>query len=241
VSSSRGVLAVLMIGLLSSACSLQWPRLETIQGSGNVTSESRNVSDFNEVELQGIGNLTIQQTDSESLTIEAEDNIIPYLTTEVQNNRLTLSVENGVNLRTTKPINYKLTVKDLSDLKLSGSGTIDVENIKTNNLKIDTSGSGDVSANIDTNNLEVVLSGSGDAKMEGKTDSQAVNISGSGSYQAEKLQSKEAKVDINGSGSATLDVSDALDARISGSGSVEYTGDPTVSKQISGSGELRKR
>jgi hypothetical protein len=178
---------------------------------------------------------------SESLTIEAEDNIIPYLKTEVQNNRLTLYVENGVSLRTTKPINYKLTVKDLSDLKLTGSGRINIENINTNDLKITTTGSGSVSANTDTNNLEVALSGSGDAKMVGKTESQDVNMAGSSSYQAEHLQSKEAKVAISGSGSATLDVSDALDARIAGSGSVEYTGDPTVSKQISGSGELRKR
>ena len=235
--SSRVVLVVLMIGLFSSACS----GAETIQGSGNVTSESRNVSDFNEVELQGIGNLTVQQTASESLTIEAEDNIIPHLKTEVQNNRLTLYIENGVNLRTTEPINYKLTVNDLSDLKLSGSGTINVENINTTNLEIATSGSGNVSANTDTNNLAVALSGSGDAKMAGKTDSQGVNMSGSSRYRAENLQSNEAKVSNSGSGSATLNVSDALDARISGSGSVEYTGDPTVSKQISGSGELRKR
>jgi hypothetical protein len=199
------------------------------------------VSDFNAVELQGIGNLTIQQTGSESLTIEAEDNIIPYLKSEVENNRLTLYTENGVNIRTTKPINYKVTVKDLSDLKLTGSGTINVENINTNDLKITTSGSGNVSASTDTNSLEVVLSGSGDANMNGKTDSQNATISGSSRYQAENLQSKEAKIDISESGSATLKVSDALDVRIAGSGSVEYAGNPTVSKQISGSGVLRKR
>jgi carbon monoxide dehydrogenase subunit G len=199
------------------------------------------VSDFNEVELHGIGNLTIQQTDSESLTIKAEDNIIPYLKSEAANNRLTLYIENGVSIRATKPINYRLTVKDLRDLKLRGSGTINVENINTNDLKITTTGSGNVSASIDTNTLEVILSGAGDAKMDGKTDSQDVNVSGSGRYQAENLQSKEAKIDISGSGSATLNVSDALDARIAGIGSVEYTGDPTVSKQISGIGELRKR
>ena len=214
---------------------------KTIQGSGNVTRESRNVSNFNQVELQGIGNLTIQQTGSESLTIEAEDNIIPYLKTEVKNNRLTLSIEPGVGISTTKPINYELTVKDLSDLKLTGSGMINVESINTNNLKITTTGSGNVSANTDTNTLEVVLGGSGDAKMDGKADSQDVNITGSSRYQAENLQSRETKVDISGSGSATLNVSDTLDARIAGSGSVEYAGNPTVSKQISGSGELRKR
>lgn len=216
--SSRFVLAVLMIGLFSSACG----GAETIQGSGNVTSESRNVSGFNEVELQGIGNLTVQQTGSESLTIEAEDNIIPYLKTEVENNRLTLYAENGVSLRTTAPISYTLAVKDLNALKVSGSGDVEAEDISTKELAI-------------------TISGSGNVKMSGKADSQDVDISGSGEYQGGDLQSKEVRIDLSGSGEALVNVSDELDAEVSGSGSVEYTGDPTVTSQISGSGELRKR
>src|SRR5919199_763917 len=164
--------------------------LTAILGSGNVVSESRNVSGFTEVALQSIGNLSIQQTGSESLTIEAEDNIIPKLRTEVNNGRLTIGVEPNTSIQTTKPINYKLTVKDLNALELSGAGRVDAENINTNNLKITNAGSGDVAASISANNLNVTQRGSGDVKMSGKADSQDVNISGSGSYQAENLESK---------------------------------------------------
>jgi hypothetical protein len=63
----------------------------TIEGSGNVESESRDVSGFDEVDLRGVGNLSIRQTGSESLSVEAEDNVLPKITTEVVNGRLILS------------------------------------------------------------------------------------------------------------------------------------------------------
>lgn len=211
------ILVVLMAGLSLSACGTG-----TVQGSGNVTSERRDVGGFDEVELQGIGDLTVRQTGSESLTIEAEDNIIPSLKTEVQNNRLTIGVEDNTAVRTTKPINYELTVKDLNALILSGSGNIDAADIRTDELK-------------------VTLSGSGRVKASGKADTQVIDISGSGNYQAENLESEDVRVEVDGSGAATVNASDKLNVRIRGSGSVEYEGDPSVSQDISGSGRVRKR
>ncbi len=216
--------------------------MNTVEGSGNVIRESREVSGFTEVALTGIGNLTIRQTGSESLTIEAEDNIIPELTTEVENGRLTLGVEPDTDLRPTEPINYELTVKDLNALQTLGAGEISAANVEAANLEIASSGSGETSvANVEANNLKVTSSGSGEVETAGRVDSQAVDISGSGRYQAEDLESQEAKVDVNGAGEATVNVTDKLNVRITGSGSVEYVGDPTISQQILGSGELRRR
>ncbi len=236
--------------------------MNLVKGSGNVIREPREVSGFTEVALTGIGNLTIRQTGSESLTIEAEDNIIPKLTTEVANGRLTLGVEPDTDLRPTEPINYELTVKDLNALQTlgageistanveaanleiasSGAGEIDASSINTNNLEITNSGSGEISvANVEANNLKVTSGGSGEVRTAGRVDSQAVDISGSGRYQAEDLESQEAKVDVKGAGEATVNVTDKLDVRITGSGSVEYVGDPTISQEILGAGELRRR
>jgi hypothetical protein len=216
--------------------------MDTVEGSGNVIREPREVSGFTEVALTGIGNLTIRHTGSESLTIEAEDNIIPELTTEVENGRLTLGVEPNTDLRPTEPINYELTVKDLNALQTLGAGEIDASSINTDNLEIASSGSGEISvANVEANNLKVTSAGSGEVKTAGRVDSQAVDISGSGRYQAEDLESQEAKVDVEGAGEATVNVTDKLDVSITGSGSVEYVGDPTISQEVRGSGELRRR
>lgn len=191
----------------------------TINGAGPVTSESRGVSGFDEVELRGVGNLSIRQTESESLTVEAEEDILPKIRTEVENDRLIIGPKPNTSIQTTEPINYALTVKDLHALKVSGSGDVEAEDIATDKLGINISGSGAVEAS-------------------GRVDSQEVDISGSGVYRAENLESKEAKIDVEGAGSALMNVSEALDAKVSSAGSVEYIGNPTVEKDVSGAGRV---
>ncbi len=179
------------------------------------------MSGFDEVELRGIGNLSIRQTGSESLTVEAEEEVLPKIKTEVVNNRLIIGPEPNTGIQTSEPINYELTVKDLRALKLSGSGDISAQDIITDKIS-------------------TTISGSGTVGISGSADSQEVNISGSGEYRAEDLESKEAKIDVSGSGSAIVNASEALDAKVSGSGSVEYVGNPTVKKDVSGSGRVSK-
>ena len=194
---------------------------DTLRETNNVTSEARDVSGFNEVELKGVGNLSLEQTGSESLTVEAEEDVLPKIRTEVENKRLIISPERNTSINTTKPINYKLTVKDLNTLEVSGSGNVEAEDINTDELA-------------------VTIGGAGDVEIRGSADSQEVEISGSGEYRAGDLESKEATIDVRGSGLATVNVSDELEAEVSGSGSVEYIGDPTVQQEVSGAGEVRK-
>ncbi|MCJ7666613.1 MAG: DUF2807 domain-containing protein, partial [Actinobacteria bacterium] len=54
---------------------------EKIIGSGNVISEDRAVPGFSKISISGSGDLFIEQGDEESITITAEDNLIPLLTT----------------------------------------------------------------------------------------------------------------------------------------------------------------
>ncbi len=193
----------------------------TNETSNKAKSESRNVSGFDEVELNGIGNLSIQQADSESLTIEAEEDVLSKIKTEVDNGRLIIGPEPGTSINTTEPINYKLTLKNLNALKVSGSGDVEVEGISTDELA-------------------VTINGTGDVEISGTADNQEIDISGSGDYRAQDLESKQVKIEVGGSGSAIVNVSDELDAEVSGSGSVEYVGNPTINKDVSGVGKVRK-
>jgi len=186
-----------------------------------VTKESRNVSGFKDVELRGIGNLSIEQTGSESLTVEAEKDIIPKLKTRIVNGRLIIGPEANTNIQSAEPITYKLTVKDLKSLEVLGSANIDA-------------------TGIETDRLAVTISGAGNVKMGGKADKQEINISGTGAYQAQNLKSKEVQIGVAGAGSAIVNVSKKLDAEISGVGSVEYIGDPTIKQDVIGAGRVSR-
>jgi hypothetical protein len=211
----RAALALVTVVLLLAACSVT-------QGSGQLATESRQVSGFTKVELSGVGDLTISQTGTESLTISAEDNLLPRLTSEVSGDTLVLGEEPNTSIVPTKPITYSLTVKDLNGLAVSGSGNISVPKLTATALSTKISGSGSITAN-------------------GTVVDQDLEISGSGRYQAEQLTSNTVKAQISGSGTANVLATDTLDVKISGSGSLTYTGNPQVTQEISGSGKLIKK
>jgi hypothetical protein len=194
----------------------------TVRGSGVVVSETRDVAGFSDVRVDGAGDVIIEQTGIESLTVEADDNILPLLQTKVVNGSLHVGVKQNVNIRTARPILYHVTVKQLNGAGVSGSGSIRASGIDADMFSAD-------------------ISGSGSASLSGRADAVVLTVSGSGSYDASNLRSKSVKVNISGSGDAVVDASDRLDATISGSGSVSYSGTPSVSRHVSGSGSIARR
>jgi hypothetical protein len=211
----RAVAVLSAMLLVATACS-------ATKGSGQLATQARQVSGFTKVELTGVGELTIQQTGAESLTISAEDNLLPQLTSEVEGDTLILGKKPNTEIVTTKPITYTLTMKEISGLAVSGSGTINAPKLTTAALGTEISGSG------------VITTG-------GSANDQDVEISGSGRYMAEGLTSKTVKAGISGSGTASVVATDVLDVKISGSGSLTYQGSPQVTQAISGSGKLIKK
>jgi hypothetical protein len=193
-----------------------------VPGSGKVISESRAVAGFTSVSLKGSGQLTIDENGTESLTITADDNLLPDLISEVRGNQLILGSRDNLNINPSRDVVYKLTVKDLNEIVIGGSGSVDAKGIHTDRLK-------------------VVIGGSGTLSAAGSAEQQEITLAGSGDYQGQGLKSKTATIGIMGSGGAVLAASDKLDVFIAGSGSIQYIGDPIVTQRILGSGSVQKR
>jgi len=228
-----------LVGLLIvSGTSCKWT-IGVIKGSGDIISEERDVSGFNEIHFSGMGDLIIEQGDIEALTIEADDNIIDLIETEVSGEQLEIGLRRGINIVPTTRIKMYLTVKDLDRISLSGLGDIDCSSFKTDELRFSISGSGNVDFNIEADSLETEVSGLGDIYLKGKAGSHEIDISGSGKYDAKELESNDCRIKVSGLGSATVNVSDNLDIDISGAGNVYYVGQPSITQHISGLGKIR--
>lgn len=211
------------------------------RGSGNVITETREVSGFDAVNVSYPATVLIKQGNAESLKIEAEDNLMPNLKTQVKNGTLEIFYEreNGKHVNPTKTVNITIVVKDLVDVEFTSAGELIVENLKTDALDVSLSGAGNIKLDkILVKTLGVNLSGAGSSTASGTADDLSLNISGFGDFKGKDLHNKDAQVDISGAGSATVWVDDNLDAQISGAGSISYYGSPSVSKQISGVGNV---
>lgn len=211
-----------------------------VRGSGDVISESREVSGFDEIVLQGSGTVRVNLTGTESLTIEAEENLLEYLTTDVRNGRLELGSNRSIS--PTEEIVYTITASSLTNLEVLGSGDMTATGVVADRLHMEVSGSGAIEVpDLESSSVSVDISGSGDVELSGAADNLEVSVSGSGEYRGDDFVTESADVRVSGSGDAVVNVTDQLDARVSGSGNVEYLGDPSVNSSTTGSGDVRRR
>lgn len=213
----------------------------TVRGSGAMAEADREVNNVSGVELAMEGTLYVTMGDSESLRVEAEDNLLEYIQTDVRAGRLLIQTRPGVNLQSTRPIEYHLTVRKLDTIGISSSGDIQADDLKSPSFSVTISSSGDLSiASLECDSLRVQISSSGNLDiLGGQARQQTVTISSSGEYRAGDLKSAEAEVTLSSSGTATIRVSDRLRGRLSSSGDIYYIGNPDVDVSTTSSGRAR--
>ena len=192
--------------------------------SGKMGSDSRTMSGVRTVLFDMVGNLTITQGTEEELTVNADEKLLPIITSTVNNGTLTLTMNGSFKADLSKGVNIDLDlkVKQLDTLNLKGAG-----NIKVLNLNV--------------SKLTVAMSGAGSVNIAGKVAEQDISLDGAGSYDSVNTKSQNAMVHLSGVGSVKVRVSSVLDATMSGLGSIEYIGNPTtLNKHISGFGQVKQ-
>lgn len=215
------VISILFIFVLTG-CTIDLNRsfnINSIRGSGKLVTYTYEVEGVEKVRLLGAGELNITQGDKDSLSIEAEDNVLDHLDVNVVGDTLKIGFENGWNIVPTRTIVITLMVKDLSLIEVSGAGEVK-------------------GSDIDTDSLDVILNGGGSFILSGKADTQNVEFNGAGSYDAGNLQSQDVNVTSNGAGTATVWAEKTLKIVLNGAGSLSYYGSPQVSETINGIGSI---
>jgi len=190
-----------------------------VVGTGTTVTETRAVSGISGVSISGVGLLVIEQTGSESLTVTAEENILPLITVDIVGDLLILGIQANTQINTTRGIVYRLTVREIDRITLSGATRVEA-------------------TDLDTSYLEVTLSGATAATLAGTAQRQLLTVSGASHYDAAALSCRVATVDISGASSAVVRVSDRLEGQVTGVAVLEYYGNPVV--DISGGATVRR-
>ncbi|HRY32317.1 MAG TPA: head GIN domain-containing protein [Bacteroidales bacterium] len=229
-----GVLSLPLIAVLFLSCSF-----DCENGSGEIVSEDRDIREINGVKLQIPADLLIEQGNTTSFRIEAQQNILSLITTTVSQGVLTISSQSCFGIH--KPIRIRVSTPDIRKLSVSGSGAIRTENpVNTGKLELAVQGSGSIQIDANCEVLYSGIKGSGEMILSGTAHRQYVRIDGSGAYNAGQLASTSTEVEINGSGTAEVFPVEKLGVDIRGSAVVRYSGKPVVSSRIDGSGEVQK-
>ncbi len=209
--------AVLGLALLAATACDDDP--DAVRGSGTLATEDRSVADFDTIALEGSGDVVIDVGGIESLTIEAEDNLLPLLTSDVRGSTLVLSSSESIS--PTEPITYAVGATSLDGVSVTGSGDV-------------------TAPNVSCTAFDVSVTGMGTIDLGGACEQLAVSITGSGDVDTVDLTVASAAVRIDGSGDVVVNATDDLQVTINGSGDVTYVGDPATDIDINGSGDVSR-
>lgn len=220
-----------------------WGNSKKIKGNGNVVTVNRTTSDYDGVSAGGSFDVILVKGKEGKITIEGEENIIPYIETEVSGNTLKIKYKKNVNVRTTRRLTVTVPFKSLNSVSLGGSGKIKSKDlIKTSDFSASLGGSGDIELQVDADNVKASIGGSGNINLTGSTNEFTCSIAGSGSIRAYELKTDEINAKVAGSGSIKTTVKSKIKAKIVGSGSVYYKGNPThIDSKSVGSGDIIDR
>jgi len=216
------IITSIILTLSLSVNAQSWWNSEKVRGNENVTTETRNTSDYESVSSAGNFDVKLVEGREGKIELRGEENLMKYIITEVKNGKLTIKVKKNVNLRMTKKFTVTIPYKSIEAVALAGSG--------------------DINLNIDVNTVKTSIAGSGNIDLSGKSSELNCSIAGSGDINAYELKSESTSVNVAGSGNVKTTVSKSIKARVAGSGSIYYKGKPDkIYSKSFGSGSIISR
>lgn len=233
-------LSAATLALSTGARAWSWSPGSAVEGSGKVVENSRSVTTFQKLRLDGCFDVRVRVGGPTQVVVRADDNLQPLIVTRVEGDTLVVGTEQEKNVHSRSKVLVTVTTPSLTAAALRGSGDLSIDGASGGPFELSLSGSGDVrlgGANL--SQLSVALAGSGDVQLQGRAETARFSIAGSGDIHAAELQTRNTKVSIAGSGDAEVQASELLDVNIAGSGDVRYAGSPRVQRQLAGSGDVR--
>jgi hypothetical protein len=198
-----------------------WWGGELRRGSGVAATEAREVGEFRRIASSGSIDVAVRCGQPVAISVTADDNLLPYLETEVRDGVLQVEMKSGSYSFEVQP-RVEVRVPSLEGLAIEGSAGATIDGL-------------------DQPSLELSIAGSGEIEAAGKVERLFVSVAGSGGVGLFDLASQEAAVSISGSGKVEVRAERSLQATVSGSGDVFYRGSPRVIANVSGSGSVRGR
>lgn len=213
----------------------------TVTGNKNVVKKDREAGKFTELKVSTGIDVYLRQSDKETISVEADENLHEYIRTEISGG--VLNVYSDANIIRAEMKRVYVTMKDIRSLKTSSAGDIIGETpVKTSELELSANSAGDIKLEVYAKEIRVDISSSGDITLTGETDMLDASLSSAGDLNAYGLETKEADVSASSAGGADINVSEKLTARASSAGDINYKGNPKyLDAHSSSAGGIHKR
>jgi hypothetical protein len=241
---TKGAIFIFFFTLLLSCNKESAP--DFLQTSGKIKTVERNVADFTEIELFNTIDLVLTQDTLNKLSIEAGENLIPDILTEVKEGKLQIKNSNKFNFLRSykKKITVFLSCNNLKQITYRGAGNISTTNTLTDSvINFDChKGTGEVNLHISAKEGHFnTHTGQSTLILTGNIGVNYIYQAGNGYIDATELKTGYTFVTNKGTNDLKINVDYELFARISYLGNIYYKGNPVnLGSEITDKGQLIK-
>lgn len=191
------------------------------KGSGSAKSETRDVSGFKSIKVRGAMNVEVTAQKDFSVSVEADDNLLEHIRTEIDNGTLEIWSEGRISPKTS--IKVTVSMPEINGIDVAGASSAVVSGVKSDSLRAEATGASKIRINGEAVNLKSEASGA--SKID-----------------AENLRVENAEVEANGASKTIVQAFNEIKAEASGASTIYYTGDPkNVSQHSSGAGSVKRK
>ncbi len=233
---------VALTALLFASCNHSI-NLNSIKGSGNVTTEKRNVQgSFKSIEVSNSIDLTVEQSEVTEIIVEADDNLQKHITTKVENGVLIIACEYNSFMDTeSKKVIVKMPI--IEELSASSGATINsVNTLKSENISFRSSSAASVNLNVKSDHIICKSSSGSSLAIEGMALNMEATASSGSTIDAAELLVNEVKAKASSGATISVHPILSLNAKASSGGGINYNSKPkSIQKYVSSGGSVHQQ
>lgn len=211
------------------------------RGSGNVISQTKDVGNFNGINVSNSFNVELKNGPVTSVVVEADDNLMKYVQVKVVNNVLRISLDN-INVNDAH-LKVLVTAPLIDEIKTSAAAEVVVKGslFSEKAIHLNASSASEIKATIDAPSVEVDASSGSDITLSGRTRDLDVSASSGASINARELLSENSTAKASSGADVSVNASISVDADASSGGNISYRGAAsTIKKSNSSGGDINK-
>ena len=148
-------------------CSCIYSCQKMVTGNGISATESRNLNgSFNSIEVSTGIDLYLTQSQTTSITVKADKNLMEFINTEIEGETLKIFVKG--NIKHKNAIKVMVHFKTIEQITASsGSDVFSTNSIKVSKIGLTTSSGSDMKLSVETDHLESYCSSGRNLTLEG--------------------------------------------------------------------------
>ena len=216
------ILVASVLALFMTSCNLNFG----VSGNGNVKTEKRAVNGtFNEIEVSNGLDVYLTQSDSESISVQADENLQDIIKTEIKGNVLKIYTKKSIRFSEAQKV--MVNFKNVSKISASsGSDVYATNTFQAESIKLVTLSGSDMEIGINAKTIECTSSSGSDLKLSGSTIHFKAQASSGSDINALNLQAETSRVKASSGADIRVNSSEELYANASSGGDIKYRGNP---------------